>query len=66
MTIKDGGHETDKTTICGIVGKSQNDKNWKKNRRKAMKTESGLVFNLLINSGSLSSGKPLCGIGQCM
>ena len=66
MTIKDGGHEIDKTTFCGIVGKSQNDKISKKNRRKAMKTESGLVFNLLINTGSLSSGKPLYRIGQCM
>ena len=57
ITIKDGGHEIDKTTFCGIVGKSQNDKNSKENRRKAMKTESELVFNLLINTGSLPSGK---------
>ena len=38
-------------------GKIQNDKNSKENRRKAMKTESELVFNLLINRGSLASGK---------
>ena len=66
MTIKDGGHEIDKNYFLCNSGKNQNDNNSKKNRRKAMKIESGLVFNLLINTESLSSEKPVYWIGQGM